>query len=198
MRRSLRSLLVVGAAACTGRAPSALPDVHSADQAVYRAVLDSMFVPHSSNPVTQLVIVDSTSTYRLDGTGAEAVDALYRIPGIDSAAIHDYEARNLEPHSLRYLATLGLQLPVVLATGESLRVVPGEGPEKYWSRFYQRYPHSGGSIILSAIGYNVRGDVAILMVDHSCGSLCGAGSTVVVKRDGGRWHLIAIQNLWMS
>lgn len=157
-----------------------------------------MFIPHSSNTVTQLVIVDSTSTYRLDGFGAEAVDALYRIPGIDSAAISDYITRNLEPHSLKYLPTLGLRLPVVLATRESLRVVPGEGPEKYWSRFYQRYPRSGGSIILSAIGYSVRGDVALLMVEHSCGSLCGEGSTVIVKRDNGRWHLIAIQNMWVS
>ena len=145
---------------------------------------DSMFVPHNSNSVTQLVIVDSTSTYRLDGTGAEAVDALYRIPGIDSAAVHDYEARNLEPHSLRHLATFGLQLPVVLATRDSLRVVPGEGAEKYWSRFYQRYPHSGGSITLSAIGYNVRGDVAILWLPQlrSCASrlrCCQAGC--------GRW-----------
>jgi hypothetical protein len=198
MRRSLRSLLVVSAAACAARSAATLPDVHSADQAVYRAVLDSLFVPHNSSRVTHLVIVDSTSTYRLDVPGAEAVRALYRIPGIDSAAIRDYETRNLQPHSLKYLPTLGLRLPVVLATSESLRVVPGEGPEKYWNRFYQRYPHSGGSIILSAIGYNVKGDVAILMVEHGCGGLCGSGSTVVVRRDDGRWHLIAVQNLWMS
>jgi hypothetical protein len=199
MGKSLRSLLMVGAAACAARSPSAMPDVRSADQAVYRAVLDSMFVPHNSSPVTQLVIVDSTSTYRLDGYGAEVVDALYRVPGIDSTAIRDYKTRNLQPHSLKYLSTLGLrQLPVVLATSASLRVVPGEGPEKYWSRFYQRYPHSEGSIILSAVGYNVTGDAAILMVENNCGSLCGSGSIVIVRREGGPWHLIAIRNLWIS
>jgi hypothetical protein len=198
MHRSLRSLVVVGAAACAARAPTTLSDVHAADQAVYRAVLDSLFVPRNSNRVTQLVIVDNTSTYRLDGFGVEQVRALYRIPGIDSAAIRDYETRNLQPHSLKYLPTLGLRLPVVLATSDSLRVVPGEGAEKYWSRFYQRYPHSSGSITLSAIGYNIKGDAAILMVEHSCGGLCGSGSTVVVRRDDGRWHLIAIQNLWIS
>jgi hypothetical protein len=198
MHRSLRSLVVVAAAACAARAPTTLSDVHAADQAVYRAVLDSLFVPRNSNRVTQLVIVDSTSTYRLDRFGVEQVRVLYRIPGIDSATIRDYETRNLQPHSLKYLPTLGLRLPVVLATSDSLRVVPGEGPEKYWSRFYQRYPHSSGSITLSAIGYNIKGDTAILMVEQSCGGLCGSGFIVVVSRDDGRWYLIAIQNLWIS
>jgi hypothetical protein len=198
MRRSSRSLVMLGAVACARAAPTPLSAVHAADQAIYRAVLDSLFVPRNSNRVTQLVIVDSTSTYRLDGLGLEQVRALYRTPGIDSSAIRDYETRNLQPHSLKYLPTLGLRLPVVLATSDSLRVVAGEGLEKYWSRFYQRYPHSSGSITLSAIGYNIKGDAAILIVEQSCGGLCGSGSAVVVGRDDGRWHLIAIQNLWIS
>jgi hypothetical protein len=157
-----------------------------------------MFLPSNSDRITQLVVVDSTSTYRLDGFGTETVDRFYGIPEIDSAAIRDYRARNQQPHSLKLLTGLGLRVPVVLVTSESLRVLPGEDPEKYWSRFYQRFPHSDGSISLSAIGYNAKGDAAILMVEHGCGSLCGSGSIVVVRRDGGRWHLVSNTNLWMS
>jgi hypothetical protein len=157
-----------------------------------------MFLPGNSSRITQLVVVDSTSTYRLDGFGMATVDRLYGISGIDSAAISDYQARNQQPHSLKLLTGAGLRVPVVLVTSESLRVLPGDDPEKYWDRFYRRFPHSDGSISLSAIGYNAKGDAALLMVSHGCGALCGSGSIVVVRRDDGRWHVVSNTNLWMS
>ena len=165
---------------------------------MYRAVLDSMFIPHRSNRITQLVILDSTSTLRRENLVPGVFRVLHQLPGVDSAAIEDFETRNLEPHSLKYLPTLGLNFPIVLVTRESLRTLPREDPDTYWDAFYKRYPGSSGSISFSAIGYGANGSIALLMVDQGCGSLCGAGHNVVVKREGGRWRLITIQQTWVS
>jgi hypothetical protein len=198
MRSQLRALLVLVTIACARQPVSdALFDVHSSDQAVYRAVLDSMFVPRTTARVTQLVILDSTSTLRRENLVPGVFRDLYRLPEVDSAAVHDFEARNLEAHSLKYLPDLRLGFPIVLVNRASLRSLPRGDPDKYWSQFYQKYPGASGSISFSAIGYGANGNVALLMVDQGCGSLCGAGYNVVVKREGSRWRVVAVQQTWV-
>jgi hypothetical protein len=100
------------------------------------------------------------------------VSDLYRLPQVDSAAVRDFVRRNREPHSLRYLSTLGLRLPVVLINADSLKGLSGSNPDK--------------------------GTIAVLIVDQGCGSLCGGGYNIVVKREGGRWRVLAIQQTWVS
>ena len=158
-------------------------------------VLDSMFVPRGSNAnrVKQLVILDSTFTFRRENIVPGVFNDLYHLPGADSTAINDFAQRNLESHSLRYLSTLRLGIPIGLVSRETLSSLPHGDPEKYWGEFYRRYPGSGGSISFSAIGYGPDGNLALLMVATGCGSLCGAGYNVVVKKDAGRWRVRAIQ-----
>jgi hypothetical protein len=69
----------------------------------------------------------------------------------------------------------------------------GNGPEAYWSEFYRKYPGSSGSIAFSSIGYSADARVAVLVVETGCGSLCGAVSNVVAKREGPRWRVTAIE-----
>jgi len=93
----------------------------------------------------------------------------------------------------RSASSLNLSVPVVLVTEQALQSLLHNGPEAYWSEFYRRYPGSNGSIAFSSIGYSADGTVAVLVVDEACGSLCGALSNVVVKRDNGRWRVTKIQ-----
>ena len=165
---------------------------------MYRAVLDSMFIPHKTGGITQLVIWDSTQTFGREILAPGVFRELYRLPEVDSAVVKDFKSRNLESRSLKYLPTLGLKFPIVLATPETLRGLPRQDPDKYWSEFYKRYPGASGLISFSAIGYTADGNIALLMVGQGCGSLCGAGHNVVAKRQGGRWRLIAIQQTWVS
>ncbi len=194
----MRILLIVIALAGCAHWSGPPVDVYSEDAAVYRAVLDSMFIPRRPNRITQLVILDSTSTLRRENLVPDVFRGLYQLAGVDSAAIDDFATRNLAAHSLKYLPTLGLTFPIVLVPRESLRTLPREDPDKYWDAFYKRYPGSSGSISFSAIGYGANGNTALLMVDQGCGSLCGAGHNVVVKREGGRWRIITFQQTWVS
>jgi hypothetical protein len=193
MRIQMRiSFLSLALCACSQTRFASKPDLHSADPAVYRAVLDSMSVPQGGNRPTQLVVIDSTFTVQPQDL------ELDKLPGVDSAAIADFEKRNSESHSLRYLSSPDLSVPIVLVSRETLQSFLHNGPEPYWSEFYRRYPGSHGGIAFSSIGYNADGNVALLVVDHGCGSFCGAVSGVVVTRERGRWHVAVIQIKIMS
>jgi hypothetical protein len=69
---------------------------------------------------------------------------------------------------------------------------------QYWEEFYALYRGSTGHISLSSIGYNKDRSVAMLVIDRGCGSLCGSGDVVTLKRVGARWRVTGILNMWMS
>jgi hypothetical protein len=194
----MRKVFTLVAFAAVAAPAAAQVAIHSADSAVYRAVLDSMFIPHSVNSITRLVIRDSTSSFQPENPGPDAFTDLYRLPEVDSAAVRDFARRNRQPQSLRYLSTLGLRVPVVLINADSLRGLNRTNPDKFWSGFYSRYPGAGGTISLHSIGYGAKGTIAVLIVDQGCGSLCGGGYNIVVKRERGRWRVLAIQQTWVS
>jgi hypothetical protein len=192
MRIQMRiPLLSLALCACTQARFASKPDPHS-DPAVYRAVLDSMTFPQGGNRPTQLVVIDSTLTVQSQDL------ELDKLPGVDSAAISDFQKRNSESHSLRYLSSPELSVPIVLVSRQTLQSFLHNGPEPYWSEFYRRYPGSNGSISFSSIGYGADGNVALLVVEQGCGSLCGALSNVVVKRERGRWRVAVIRITEMS
>jgi hypothetical protein len=180
-------LLSVVLCACAQSRFASTPNSHSADPAVYRAVLDSMSNQRGAKRPTELVVIDSTLT-------PEPQDLeLDRLPGVDSTAISDFQKRNNESHSLRYLSSSGVSVPVVLVSRQTLQSFLHNGPEPYWKEFYRRYPGSNGSISLSTIGYSAEGDVALLVAEQSCGNFCDTVSNVVVRRDRGRWRVAVIQ-----
>lgn len=193
MRIQMRiPLLCLALCACTQTRVGSNPDPRSADPAVYRAVLDSMSAPQGGNRPSRLVVIDSTLTVQPQDL------ELDRLSGVDSTAISDFQKRNSESHSLRYLSLPDLSVPVVLVSRQTLQSFLHNGPEPYWSEFYRRYPGSSASISFSSIGYSANGNVALLVVEQGCGTLCGALSNVVVRRERGRWRVAVIQIKVMS
>ena len=168
------------------------PDPHSADSAVYRAVLDSVSVSQGGTQLGQLVVIASTFTVQSPDL------ELDKMPGVDSAAVSDFDKRNSESHSLRYLSLPDLSLPIVLVSRHVLQSFLHNGPEPYWREFYRRYPGSSGSISFSSIGYSADGKLALLVLDEACGSLCDTVSNVVVKREHGHWRVVVIRIKEMS
>src|SRR5437667_10500580 len=169
------------ATACTHRG-SIPADPRSSDLDVYRAVIDSMFVPRAASVVTRLAILDSTEVFKRENNTA-LIQSLLKLPEVDSAMARDFAARSYERHSLKGLTTVRLRMPLLLLDHRALASLPREDPDKYWHEYYQRFPGASGIIELSAIGYSADGSTGDLMVDTGCGSLCGNVYIVVVKRD---------------
>jgi hypothetical protein len=185
-------LLSLALCACAQGRFASKPDPHSADPAVYRAVLDSISVPQGRNRPTQLVVIDSTLTVQSQDL------ELDKLPGVDSIAVSDFQKRNGESNSLRYLSSPDFSVPIVLVSRQTLQSFQHNGPEPYWSEFYRRYPGSNGTISFSSIGYGTDGNVALLVAERGCGSLCGALSNVIVKRERARWRVAVIKIRVMS
>ena len=195
--RSL-SFVILLTTACAHLKEVPAADLGSSDLAVYRAVLDSMFVGRGDSRITQLVLSDSTRPLKGENLIAGLIKEFSRLPGVDTAAVRDLAIRSRERHSLEGMSRLGLKVPITLVNRQTLSSLPRDAPDKYWSAFYQRFPGSSGSIELSAIGYSPNKDLAILLVDQGCGSLCGSGYVVALRRVADGWRIAAIQQTWVS
>lgn len=59
--------------------------------------------------------------------------------------------------------------------------------EAGWRGFYERYPGSGGYVVLSVVGFNKNKTRAVVFSGASCGPLCGASSFHLFKKVQGKW-----------
>ena len=195
MRSTVLALLVTVTplAGCS----TAVSTISARDRDVYAAVLDSMFARPNIGRIAQLVVRDSTSVHQRENLIAGVIEAFYDFPHVDSTAVRSFELRNRNSIAVPTIGKVSSNIPVVLVSGTVLRSLP-RGVETYWRRFYELYPRSAGIISLSPIGYNLRGDVAILMVDQGCGGLCGNGYLVGMRFNRGRWYITKIHQTWIS
>jgi len=67
-----------------------------------------------------------------------------------------------------------------------------------WKDFYSKYPDSGGSISMSAVGFNKDKTLAIVYMGHSCGGLCGGGAYHILRKTDGKWSEVDWKGLSCS
>jgi hypothetical protein len=63
------------------------------------------------------------------------------------------------------------------------------GPEG-WHDFIERYPNSGGFIIMSPVGFNKSKTLAVVYTGSSCGGLCGRWSFHLLQKGTGGWKVM--------
>lgn len=158
-----------------------------------------------------IVLSDSTDTYLRDELVPEFWTDMYNTPGVDSAAVVDFELRSkgrvsLVPLADTISARSGWRLELVSnavlrnikqtdTTAEAKQLCCAA---KYWHAFYLRFPDAVVSVSLSAIGYNRNRDVAVLVIESACGPLCGSGEVVALRKSKGRWRIVGILGMWVS
>jgi hypothetical protein len=59
-----------------------------------------------------------------------------------------------------------------------------------WESFYERYPDSGGFIIMSAVGFNKEKTQAVVYTGTSCGVLCGRWLFHLLEKVDGNWKKV--------
>jgi len=67
-----------------------------------------------------------------------------------------------------------------------------------WQLFHQAFPKAAGILSLSRPGYSKNGQVAIVQVSYSCGSLCGSGEYWVLHKVHGKWVVASRSPAWIS
>ena len=81
-----------------------------------------------------------------------------------------------------------VEKPYELVTQDTIRLFfKGNGD---WNGFYDRYPGSGGYVILSAVGFDEDKTQAIVYTGSSCGGLCGRWSFHLLEKVDGKWKQV--------
>src|SRR5437764_10720896 len=115
-RHMLHLSFVLVALACAHASQVPLLDLRTVDVAVYRTVLDSMFVRDVGGRITQLVVTDSTRVWRRKILVDDLIDGFYKLLGVDTVAVRDFEARSRDALALKELSRIRLTTAVTLVT----------------------------------------------------------------------------------
>lgn len=102
-----------------------------------------------------------------------------------SSVVCAIEAQFADPH--QYTLIQQDELDRIFKAG-----VPG------WETFYKKYPKAAGYWSFSRPGFNRKIDEAVLYVGHSCGGLCGTGHLFLLRKQEGKWRVVARSMLWIS
>ena len=114
----------------------------------------------------------------------------------------DFRSANATPKALRGDFDLGV--PYVVAPAADIRLTFQSSTSRMggWDGFYQKYPDSGGYMLVSAVGFDATKQRAMVYMAHSCGMLCGGGTHHLLEKVGGAWRearLAGISNcMWAS
>jgi hypothetical protein len=114
------------------------------------------------------------------------------IPEAELQVLDDYLAKNQTQESLK-VSNLGLNYVLVKDSD-----LPDDKFDRFWTKFYKKFPDSSGIIFFSKVGFNRRHDQAFVYAGRTCGSLCGSGEYVLLKKLNGNWVIQREHGLWAS
>ncbi len=143
--------------------------------AVYAAVLPDEW-PVRIAKATEVVFAPTTSVYPFrDCTlSGKPLETTWR------STLEDFNRQNAKPK--RLVQGFPMSPSYVLASDDDVAVARSS-----WERFYQRYPHSGGYVTVSAPGFDEGKTRAMVYIGHLCGLLCGGGTYHFLEKRDGRW-----------
>ena len=180
-------------------APLILDDVEDSNQ-IYRLLVQQKF--KFSDEVKLIVLQGETTGYpfhedeslnKESGRFATLHQSVKEMmPGVESQTLDDYLARNKTPEPLR-VSNLGVNYVIVQQSD-----LPDAKFDRFWTKFYEKYPNSSGIVFFSNVGFNDRHDQAFVYAGRTCGGLCGEGEYVLLKKVNGGWIIQKEQGLWVS
>lgn len=70
--------------------------------------------------------------------------------------------------------------------------------DEAWKKLFESFPGATGWTSVSLPGYSPDGDIAVVYVAHHCGSLCGQGTYVYLRRANSQWKVLIRFPVWVS
>jgi len=159
------------------------------DQLVLKAALESR--------------CQSTGTYAVLSSTAAGPRADDDMGADESGAFQDLKLRNGSTAALpAALSCAGVRLhdrgAIDRLFGLASASEEGVSLDERWKKFYASFPGAHGWMTLSLPGYSSDRDIALVYVAHYCGSLCGGGAYVYLRRVEGQWKVIISIPTWVS
>ncbi len=142
---------------------------------------------------TPLVIEDtfSIAMLRMGGESQEGFTRSLLSQATDEVPadlIRDFCTKNSKPQAV--WPDLSKRLAVVLLNRQEMKTIfsagHGQKPDG-WDRFYAKYPKSPGIVTISRVGFNRRGNMAMVYVGSQSHWLAGGGHIRILRKQGDKW-----------
>lgn len=191
MLKHLAAVIVLLALPCHSvRADPAAKSSEREDAAVLRAALNSQCQSKEG-----YVLLSSTTVAPREDDDMGEVD--------ESGAFADLKRRNGSSISLpESLACKGARLhreQEIRRFFDQDSMPAGKAPlDEGWKKLFEAFPGATGWTSVSLPGYSPDGDVAVVYVAHHCGSLCGQGMYVYLRRANDQWKVLVRFPAWVS
>lgn len=176
-------------------APTPEPEIQDDDAyAIYSMLVPKEFDPDQDmSEYKQWLISEQTILWPAPGDESK-LDTCFRVPESEKAQyesmIADYKRQNAEPKKLVTKFTLAKMYSLLSDSGKDAylaAVEPAEGRRR--ARKMQSWLEGApGLISFSAIGYSADHSLALVYVEHECGTDCGGGSPHVLKKINNTWQ----------
>jgi hypothetical protein len=114
------------------------------------------------------------------------------MPEAESQTLDNYLLINKTTQELK-VSNLGIDYVLVRDSD-----LPNDKFDRFWGRFYKKYPNSPGITYFSNVGFNDQHDQAFVYMGRTCGGLCGEGEYVLLRKVNGRWEVAKEVGLWVS
>jgi hypothetical protein len=162
--------------------------------AIYSMLVADEFDPDQNvSEYKQWLISEQTIQWPAPGDESK-LDNCFRIPEADrkqyASMIADYKRQNAEPKKLVTKFTLAKMYSLLSENGREAYLAATEPAEgRHRVRKMQSWLEGApGLISFSAIGYSADRSLALVYVEHECGTDCGGGSPHVLKRVNKAWQ----------
>lgn len=182
-------------------APDNLPDK---DYDVYSEVLRHIYmnsVPENDR-VEMLVIQEKTSLQNaIENSKDKDLDGLYQTwkwegTILDKEMFNKFKLDNEEAITLKGSFDIPIKY-VVVSKADLSNAFGDKSVTEAWESFHSKYPNSSGIITLSRVGFNKRGNEALVYIKTSCGPMCADGKIAFLIKDKGVWKTKKIFELWV-
>ena len=200
LRPLLFAPMMLAACAEAERAPESveLPNASDAERAVYDATLAFM-AADTTNFVAFPVVLVSLTQAPDNGVGSDTPPppSIGRdLMDLSVETWSDFTRRNSEMAEI----TTALPTPSVLGLvkGDSLEPIFSTPLTDAWPTFRSRHAGASGFATVSRVGFAPDTTSALVFATVSCGSLCGYGQYVHLRRDGDSWEVVGTSITWIT
>jgi hypothetical protein len=190
LKRLVAAFAFVALPCLSAQAGPSAQTLEREDAAVLRAALSSQCQAEDG-----YVLLSSTTVAPRGSDDLESID--------ESGAFADLKRRSGSAASLpESLECKGVRLH---REQEIQRIFDGQSMaagkaslDEAWKKLYESYPGATGWTSVSLPGYSPDGEIAVVYVAHHCGSLCGQGLYVYMRRAKDQWKPLIRFPVWVS
>ena len=191
MKRGLLLIFLLLSSCTSGfLRPPVIPslDIEAEEYIIYSAIVRQN--PIGYNLGSSIVVREQTVA------GLEMFEStLENVHKLPSSLVDSYRTRNAN------LITLTPNLDIE----QEYKLMPQEVFEQIflrkdsrWADFEDKYPEASGLIFLSRVGFDAKGDMALVTMGYRCGDLCGAGGLYLLVKEDGSWKEQEELMVWQS